>query len=106
LAWFEVSPADNRKSFVLTVGDELIVALPENPTTGYRWELDSPGAPLRLERDEFAAGGAPGAGGTRRLTFRASTEGRAHLTLKLRREWEKTQPPTEQFSVTADVRSR
>jgi inhibitor of cysteine peptidase len=104
LARLDVFPADDGNTFVVAAGDELIVTLPENPTTGYRWELDSPSAALVLERDEPRAGRVPGAGGVRVLAFRAAAAGRVRLSLQLRRAWETMQPPLQKFSVVADIR--
>ena len=81
------------------VGDELVVSLPENPTTGYRWQLDSPGSFLAVEDDAFALPGRAGIGaaGTRLLTLRVTAAGRASLHLALRRDWEKDKPPIQDF---------
>jgi inhibitor of cysteine peptidase len=107
MARVEISATDHGKSLVLHAGDELVVTLPENPTTGYRWELDSLGSgPLVVETDAFA-GPAPiaaGAAGVRSLTLRATAAGRARLHLVLRRAWEQNKP-LQDFSVSADVLS-
>ena len=36
----KLTQADDNKSFSLHKGDELVIHLEENPTTGYRWEID------------------------------------------------------------------
>lgn len=108
MARMQISAADSGKSLAADVGDELVVSLPENPTTGYRWQVDSLGSSLVLERDDFALprAAAIGAEGTRLLTFRATTPGHARLQLALRRDWEKKKPPMQDFSLSVDVQPR
>ena len=92
-------------------GQELVVALASNPTTGYRWEVaEADEAILRQIGDaEFkssASGNPPlvGAGGTE--TFRFETIGAGTTTLKMiyRRSWEKDVPPIKTFTVQVVVR--
>lgn len=100
-----LSDADNGRSISLSLSAELIVALPENPTTGYRWRVDSPSGPLALVADDFAVDRAAGAGaaGVRTFTFRAAAAGRASLRLSLCREWEHERPPLQRFSASVDI---
>ena len=81
-------------------GDVLELALPENPTTGYRWALDPlpAGATLlddRMERSDPAPD--PGAGATRVFAIRVG--GPAAFHAQLRREWEAA--PIQDFTVHA-----
>jgi inhibitor of cysteine peptidase len=88
------------------LGESFELRLPENPTTGYRWEVRSPGKPaVEIEKDSFqGAGGPPGAGGHHCWFFRAAQPGVAHLELDYRRGWEKSQSRT--FRVTVRVKGR
>jgi inhibitor of cysteine peptidase len=72
------------------VGDEVVVRLPENPATGYRWELDRPRGSVELADDEYVRprDADVGGGGERRLTFRATSGGEARVGLRLTRPWE------------------
>lgn len=82
----------------LAVGDTLVLALDENPTTGYRWAVAQPPAKaqLRAAGDTYATKPADpqmvGVGGTRRLRFVAVAAGKTQLELHLRREWQKDNP--------------
>lgn len=70
------------------VGDELVLQLGENPTTGYRWQPESAlQAPAREDRFEPAAE-ATGAGGVRTLRFFLSNPGSSDLAFCLCRPWE------------------
>jgi predicted secreted protein len=81
----------------------LEIALPENATTGYRWELDSlpPDAEVVADRVEPPANGAIGAAGLRVFGVRPGHGGT--FSARLRRSWE-TVEPLRTFSVR--VRSR
>jgi inhibitor of cysteine peptidase len=72
------------------VGDEVVVRLPENPSTGYRWELDTPRGSLELADDAYVRprDEAVGSGGERHFTFRATGRGEARVRLRLARSWE------------------
>jgi inhibitor of cysteine peptidase len=109
VARLQISSVDHGRSVALHVGDELVVRLPENPTTGYRWQLDSSGSGfLALRNDEFElpADVAMGASGTRILTFQATSPGVGHLHLELRREWEQGQPPIQDFPISVLIDSQ
>jgi inhibitor of cysteine peptidase len=109
VARFQISTADNGKQLAIRVGDELLVELPENPTTGYRWQLNSSGdASLTLDRDEFElpTNSTAGSGGTRHISLRASSTGHSQLRLELRRAWEQGQSAVEEFAVPIEVRPR
>jgi len=108
LARIQISAADSGKSLAAHVGDELVVSLPENPTTGYRWQLDSPGSFFAVENDDFALPrhAGSGAAGMRLLTLRVTAAGRTSLHLALRRDWENDKLPIQDFSASVDIQSR
>ena len=100
----ELTEADAGREHAAAVGEQLVVRLPENPTTGYRWQLDAP-AEVAVEDDGFEPGGsgAPGAAGTRTFRLRATAPGTHHLAATQRRSWE-TGPgtgPGVEFTVRA-----
>ena len=90
-----VTEADNGSSISATVGDSLVIKLPEIPTTGYRWAPQASDAQIvELQTDEFnaAAGSATGGGGTRVLRYLVKRPGSAHLLFQLARSWEPGSP--------------
>lgn len=102
--------ADNGRAVVMEPGQDLVISLASNPTTGYRWEvLDVDEAILRQEAEaEFVApdtGQTPvaGAGGTETFRFRAEGSGETELELVYRRPWEEGVEPLETFSVRVNV---
>jgi inhibitor of cysteine peptidase len=105
MAEIAVGEGHNGASVAAKVGDHIVVRLPENPTTGFRWSGQPTGLDLlQLESDEFAQGasGAVGGGGVRVLRYRATGAGRASLSLELARPWE-TNAPRSQFRIEVSV---
>lgn len=101
----QISATDHGKSIAAHLGDELVLSLPENPTTGYRWQLNPPGKSLVLESDRFELQekAMTGAAGIRQFSFCVSAAGQARLRLALIREWETDKPPLENFSLLIEV---
>jgi len=86
----------------LLPGQTLIIRLPENPTTGYRWAVDMSGG-MTLVSDDFSPTGAGvGAGGTRTLEWTSPALGSQRITLALRRPWEAAEAAIRRFTVTID----
>jgi inhibitor of cysteine peptidase len=100
-----VGQAANGKTIHPRAGDTLIVRLPGNPTTGYRWSVSRTPAPLRLLASSYVPSPPKrlGQGGTFVFRFRVRA-GHGTLTLVYRRPWEKSKPPLRSYSLL--VRSR
>jgi predicted secreted protein len=100
----ELTESDAGAERSVDVGQELVVRLPENRTTGYRWQLSVPPA-LSVDDDSYEAAepGRPGSGGTRIVRLRPTEPGTHRLGAALRRPWETGEggPPGLEFSVTA-----
>lgn len=96
---------DNNKQFAVTAGQELQIALSENPTTGFRWQVQAWGKPVLefLQEDFDSAAGGVGRGGTRRWRFKAVQEGSAGIEMAYRRASDPDQSPAETFTVTVRV---
>jgi inhibitor of cysteine peptidase len=94
----ELRQTDSGGRRAARVGEEVSVALPENPTTGYRWEPEIDTSALEQTGDHYEGPAEPrGAAGTRRLTFKVLRPGPARLRLVKRRAWENT--GVDEFSV-------
>lgn len=93
---------DNGRRCEVAIGTEIHLLLPENPTTGFRWELDSAFAPhLESTAPVFeAASNAAGSGGTRRFGFIAKNTGEIKLRARLCRPWEGDRSITARFAAT------
>ena len=98
----ELRQEDSGGRRTARVGEELTVALPENPTTGYRWHPEIDTRLLQQTGDHYEGPTEPrGASGTRRLTFKVLRPGPVHLRVAKRRPWEHT--AVEEFSTDLDV---
>ena len=78
----------------LRVGDELIIELPSNASTGYAWDLREPAdsAIVDLESVTYVMDDAPdgmsGVGGTEVFRFRATGVGTTTIRLEYVQSWE------------------
>ena len=91
-AMIELNEAGAGRPVTMEVGQRIRITLPENRTTGYRWQVggDCSGI-LGVEDDEATAGsGKPGAGGERMWVFAAKAEGRCELRFESARAWEES----------------
>lgn len=101
-----ITLADDGAQVDLEVGDTLTIRLPENPTTGFRWEIEPlDSAVLELEDDSFDLVSKPsiGSGGTRAFTLRATSLGSSRIQLVHRRAWELERPALQTFSLVVNV---
>jgi inhibitor of cysteine peptidase len=85
--------------------DKLELSLPENPTTGYRWEFESNGEPVcKLDSTEYqATAGGVGSGGVRRWKFSVVAAGTSSIRLKYRRSFETGKPPAKTFALNVSA---
>lgn len=84
---------------------EIVLTLPESPTTGYRWQLGELDERV-LKRGESTFepdSRAVGSGGVRVFHVTAVGEGEATLRAKHWREWAGDSSVTERFEVTVRV---
>jgi predicted secreted protein len=86
----ELSESDAGRERSVAVGDDLVIRLTENRTTGYRWYLSAPGDVFAVVDDAYqpAESGRPGAPGVRTVRLRATHPGSCLLTAVSRRSWE------------------
>jgi predicted secreted protein len=71
-------------------GDRIVVRIPENATTGYRWVVGELPGCVELAGDELVPPQRtqPGAGGERVVTLVATHPGSARIVLELAQPWE------------------
>ena len=99
----ELSASDDGTRRTIAQGEPINLWMPENPTTGYRWALASPGFVITGD-DYEPSSTAMGSPGTRRLELRATAPGELTLHLARRRAWEPAElPPAEEFTVHLTV---
>lgn len=83
-------------------GQELVLILPSNPTTGFRWEMRrAAGSVLRSLGPEVYSNpedaGLVGSGGESTWRFRVVAAGEDKLELAYRRPWEPEVAPAQTF---------
>jgi len=98
---------DTGRTVELKRGDQLILELEGNPTTGFQWQVqDMDAGILKQQGDaEFKSDqqGAMGGGGLFVLTFAATGTGSTPLRLIYHQTWDKETPPAKTFEVTVSV---
>ena len=97
----------NGSNIELNTGEKFKIILPENPTTGFRWNPLSSGEPAcKLLDDSFElVGSSPGKGGSHSWHFQAVQEGLGRIEFAYRRSWEHAQPSAHSFSLRVYVRT-
>lgn len=96
----------NNRTTTMSVGEELAVALPDNPSTGYVWELaEIDRGLLNQEGGPIFRGpsAVPGTPGTSVWTFTAAKSGNSRLSLVSVRPWDRANP-AQRFTMTVNVR--
>jgi len=102
----QLTEQDSGAEVDVHVGDAVSIRLPENPATGYRWNVDPVDDSLiSIDNSEFveSPGSGIGGGGLRTFTLSARGPGVARLSLKNRRPWEASAAPLRQFEVTLNI---
>jgi inhibitor of cysteine peptidase len=100
-----LSQSDNGRSFRVPPGTRIAIRLDENPTTGFRWTLQSIVSPiLDLEYDDYTTTTTGiGGGGTRIFHFVSDAPGTQTILLNLMRPWEGEAKAVSVFSATVTV---
>jgi len=103
-----IATADNGTKVNAFVGQELVITLEGNPSTGYTWETkDLDTTMFQQVGDATFTSSNPnlvGAGGTQTLTIKALKAGTATLTLVYHRPWETGVAPANTFSVVLMIK--
>ena len=90
-----------------SVGQVIELRLPENPSTGFRWQFAADlGPACAVVGDTYtAAANRPGASGEHTWTLQAAQPGVCELRLVYRRPFENV-PPAQSFAATVQVRGK
>ncbi len=97
----ELDANANESEVDVPVGQTITLTLPENRTTGHRWQVTAGGEPVcTLSKEEFqAAGNRPGQGGSHTWQFRVEQPGTAAIKLIYGRSWDTNAEPAQTFIV-------
>jgi inhibitor of cysteine peptidase len=87
-ARYSFTSTDNGKTTNVTMGDQVTVTLAENPTTGYRWVVNtSPGLFLLSDRYKSSRPGVAGAGGIHTWNYLVRGKGVLEFSAVYRQPW-------------------
>ncbi len=98
-----LTKADDGKTVRVNVGQDVILTLPDNASTGYTWQITSNdlGDPQVHNTGDPSR---PGAGGHVVFTWSTAGASSVHtIELVLQRPWAETVPPIDHFTVTLDI---
>jgi inhibitor of cysteine peptidase len=102
-----ITAADAGHPITLRIGEELVLKLECNPSTGYDWFLTEQKNSVlsSLGKPTYEQGRSmPGAGGIESWNFRAAAAGAQTLKLEYRRPWEKDTSPAKTVIFQITVR--
>ena len=89
------------------VGQEFIIAIGSNPTTGYSWQASYDETMLELVESTYEADeteeGVVGSGGVEYFRFLALEAGETEITLVYKRPWEDPTPQDETKAFTVNI---
>ncbi len=107
------TPQEDIRALTLRVGEQTVLLLPGNPTTGYMWSLAEPApddAPvtveLALQEPGAPSGNRPlcGAPQATRATLTGIRPGVISLVLRYARPWEKDRPAAKTQTLEVTVK--
>ena len=101
----QLTEQDNGRTIEIKTGEQLIVVLKENPSTGFLWQVDAVDpAILRAGESGFTPKVTKiGSAGFRRFPFDAISPGAVAIRAKLWRSWEGDASTTERFEIAVTV---
>lgn len=107
LAELTLTQSDKGKSVTIRPGEIVCISLDENPSTGFRWELEhEDDQVLHLLTSDFISDASTGVGGGGHHVweFMAGKSGEVQLTMKHWRSWEGCKSTIERLDVTIRIK--
>jgi inhibitor of cysteine peptidase len=104
---FGLSEADNGKLINIEMDQQVLLSLPENPSTGYTWSIEETEG-IQVQSSTFLLHPAQmiGTAGQHLWMIRLLSLGDLPIHVKLWREWEGDQSVQRRFEVTLRVLRR
>lgn len=110
MAVLTLTNTNNGEAIEAHQGDEIVLRLPENPTTGYRWHIDRADGIIEQEIARQEMDSSPpdlnpqfGSGGVREFRFRAKVPGVGRLELKYWQAWEGEKSVLQRFAIDIKI---
>jgi inhibitor of cysteine peptidase len=100
-----VAETDNNRTIVILPGETVRIVLPENATTGYRWEIDRYDKELIgvVATEPHYTGKAVGSGGQVAFILQGKKPGTGEIMLKQWRSWEGDSSVISRFRLRLDI---
>ncbi|HXH39670.1 MAG TPA: protease inhibitor I42 family protein [Thermoanaerobaculia bacterium] len=100
-----LSEVDRTSTVSVPLSEEVVLELEENPSTGYRWTIETTGESVEQLASTFTPSPSAGigGGGRRVVRFLASRPGTTTIRAALRRTWEQSDRMIKQYAVTITV---
>ncbi|WP_194814849.1 protease inhibitor I42 family protein [Nocardia sp. XZ_19_385] len=102
-----VTDADNGQERKLSTGQQLVVRLGSNPSTGYGWQLTAldQNVVRQVSEKEYVSDQPvmPGTPGTEVWTFVGNAAGVTELRMEYKRPWEQGVEPSKTFTLVLVV---
>ncbi|WP_374568644.1 protease inhibitor I42 family protein [Ideonella sp.] len=99
-----LTAADDGRTVELRVGAEVVIQLPDNPSTGYRWEIEADKSVVDIKRHHFEQQAHQvGGGGESSWVLQAIAPGVSPVKLMLWRPWESERDAIQRFVVTLRI---
>lgn len=100
-----LSIEDGGREVSIAKGDVIEIRLPENPTTGFRWDMPpADGVEIVADTYDISSNAAVGAASVRVFRLKAKAAGRVRLELKRHQQWETTGQADLEFSLDILIR--
>ena len=105
MAEIRLTQADNGKTVTLSLGDQVLIQLTTNPSTGFDWVTAQLDSSLLLEsnRSYRALNDAMGSPNQLTICFDTVAPGTANVLLQYQRHWEKNVPPLQIFEIGIEI---
>ena len=93
----------SAQAIEVKVGEQFMITLESNPTTGYQWESSFDQNFIKLVKSEYIADpetqGLVGAGGVEQFVFEGLKAGDTQIEMTYKRSWEQEADETDTFTV-------
>jgi inhibitor of cysteine peptidase len=89
----------------MSAGESFQISLPENPTTGFQWNITGTGEPVTIfVGDDFRPSSGVGGQGTHYWRFRTTQAGEAEIRMVLQRSWKTPAEIPKSFTLRVVVK--
>jgi inhibitor of cysteine peptidase len=101
----EFTSSRSGESVEMPAGESFQISLPENPTTGFQWNITATGKPVTIfVGDDFHPASGVGGQGTHYWRFRTAQAGEGEIRMVLQRSWKTPAETQKSFTLRVVVK--